>query len=181
MKIDRLNAITDGIIAIAATIMVLELDIGKTNETFYSFFEQWPTLISFFNSFFIIYIMWCNHNIEFANVKTADKKLTLLNGLWLANISLIPFVTGWVSHYPFGKFPEFLYAFIMLLCTLLFQVIYMEVGKINNREQKNERKVFLYRLPIYIGLIIALSISYVRPLYCQITVFVVAIYMIWKM
>lgn len=181
MKSSRLEGITDGIVAIAATIMVLELDF-RAEETFKAFFyDQGPTLIAFFNSFFIIYVMWYNHTREFKKIEEVSPKLVLYNGLWLANVSLIPFATGWVGKHSTAYIPELFYAVVILLCTLLFQLIFHEIRKEFPSERNDDKIVFYNRLPVYIGLIIAIIVAHIKPIFTLFIVFLVAIFMIVQM
>lgn len=177
MKTDRLESITDGVIAIAATIMVLELAVPD-HDTFKAVFEEWPVFLAHFNSFFLIYIVWYGHAREFEIIKEVNSKIVLVNGVWLAMLSLIPFFTYWVGKHPNSLVPQFLYTVVFLLVTLLFQFFFFLIAK-----EYPDLKIYYHiawrkRLPIYIILVIGLIACFIKPIYTMYLVFLAVVYMI---
>lgn len=73
MNKSRLEALTDAIIAIAATIMVLELQVPEHNSI-HSLMENWPIFLAYTISFFLIYIVWFNHHNIFKKAKIISTK-----------------------------------------------------------------------------------------------------------
>ncbi len=95
---NRLEAFSDGVFAVAITLLVLNIkplsdevlkDGGFWNELGF----QWPTLLAFVTSFFTIGIMWINHHRLFNRIKRADTGLMLFNLLLLLVIVFIPYPT----------------------------------------------------------------------------------------
>ena len=76
---NRVEAFSDGVLAIVATILVLELVVPKGVELG-DLASQWPVFLAFFVSFFQIYITWYNHNKLFAKIECVGKHVFLLNG-----------------------------------------------------------------------------------------------------
>ena len=110
---NRLLAITDGIVAIAATIMVLQLDIpGKAS--FAAISGQWPTMVAYIISFVQVFLAWHEHHDSLAFAKHINHRIFLLNCLWLFFITLLPFTTGVVGHNP-GHAPS-----VLLYIAVLF-------------------------------------------------------------
>ena len=96
MNKERLVAFTDAIVAIAATIMVLELHTPITDD-WQGLREEWPTFLAYLISFSVIYVVWYNHHNLFAKAEVVTTRTFLLNGLWLFFLTLVPFTTGWVG------------------------------------------------------------------------------------
>jgi uncharacterized membrane protein len=91
----RLEALSDGIIAIAATLLVLELHVGEPGEDVWaSLGHQLPSLAAYAVSFLTILIMWVNHHALFDRVARVDRPLLFLNGLLLFGISFISYPTA---------------------------------------------------------------------------------------
>ena len=92
----RLEAFTDAIIAIAATIMVLELQIPK-EPTFRGLLGEWQTLLAYVISFVYIYVVWFSHHNIFKKATVITTRTFLYNGVWLFLLTLVPFTTKWVG------------------------------------------------------------------------------------
>lgn len=96
----RLEAFSDGIFAVAITLLVLNIQAPTalrelTDKTLLDFFHShWPTLLAFITSFATIGIMWINHHRLFTHIKRTDNNLLLLNLLLMLVIVFIPFPTA---------------------------------------------------------------------------------------
>lgn len=179
MKTARLQSLSDAVIAIAATIMVLELDTPET-PTFSSLWEQWPIFLAHFNSFLLIYILWFNHNAELAKTPTVSTKTFFLNGIWLAFLTLIPFATGWVGKEANASAPEIFYTIVVFLCSLLYHAIYLQVAREHPDLKEAAKKAFTRRAPIYLGYIVSLIFALTIPVLSMACVFVVTIIMAYQ-
>ena len=100
----RLEALSDGVFAIACTLLVLEIDIPHFKKGL-SIAEQWnelseliPSLIAFGFSFLNILIFWTNHDAINKVIVRYDTKTTYLNIIFLLFISLIPFTTAFIAR-----------------------------------------------------------------------------------
>ena len=116
---ERVEAFSDGVLAVALTLLVLELKLptGLVNEA-----ELWtavlhlaPSFAAWVVSFVFVMTIWINHHYFFAAVRVADRGLLWLNGLLLLGVSLLPFPTGLV-----GEYPGFAAPLAMLSGTMLF-------------------------------------------------------------
>src|ERR1041385_8087175 len=95
MSTGRLEAFSDGVFSIAATLLVLELhvpDIGSGLGQ--ALLAQWPSYLTYVTSFATIGIIWVNHHSLFEHVRQVDRPLLFLNLLLLITGSLIPFPTS---------------------------------------------------------------------------------------
>lgn len=92
----RVEAFSDGVFAIAITLLILELKIPTPSSTrlAVALARQWPSYISFVISFAFIGIMWINHHRLFNHIKRCDNTLLVLNLLLLFGVTAVPFPTA---------------------------------------------------------------------------------------
>jgi len=95
LSVGRLVAFTDGVFAIAITLLVLNFDepSGPDSEILHQLTDQWPALLAYFLSFAVIGRFWIVHHRVFAGVQRVDAGLVMLNLVYLAFIVLVPFST----------------------------------------------------------------------------------------
>lgn len=176
MNIDknRLIAFTDAIIAIASTIMVLEL-VNPHVPTLEGLAQQWPIFFAYLNSFAMIYIVWYKHNNLFQKFETVSMRIFYLNGIWLFFLTLVPFATGWIGEFPFSAIPESSYALVLLTWTLSFELIDRQITKENpslERDYYHEPKIRIFN---YIGFIIAMIVAFIEPILCLTIIFLITL------
>jgi uncharacterized membrane protein len=94
---DRLAAFSDGIFAVALTVLVLELK-APDQSAFSALWPLWPTGISYAVSFVFIAIIWINHHHLMRFVGPPTLRLTWMNFIHLFMVSLLPFATAWVAR-----------------------------------------------------------------------------------
>jgi uncharacterized membrane protein len=103
----RIEAFSDGVFAIAITLLVLDLKVphGVPEKTglLRVLLAQWPAYLAFVTSFATIGIMWINHHRLFALIARSDHSLLLLNGLLLLFVTFVPFPTAIVAEYVQGR------------------------------------------------------------------------------
>ena len=99
----RLEAFSDGVFAIAITLLILDVKVPRELPAGVSLWQallrQWPALLAFLTSFFTILIMWINHHRIFSQIKRVDDLFLLLNGCLLLVVTFIPFPTSLVAEY----------------------------------------------------------------------------------
>jgi uncharacterized membrane protein len=100
---DRLEAFSDGVFAIAITLLVLNIRVptaGVGSGGLWSALRgEWPTFAAYLTSFLIIGIMWVNHHSMFRHIVRVDRPLLFLNLLLLLWTALLPFPTSLVARY----------------------------------------------------------------------------------
>lgn len=96
MSPQRLEAFSDGVLAIAITLLVLDLRLpDDAHRSILSLLTaQWPSYLAYAVSFTVIGIMWVNHHALFARVAQVDRRLLFLNLVLLLTISVLPFPTA---------------------------------------------------------------------------------------
>jgi uncharacterized membrane protein len=96
----RIEAFSDGVFAIAITLLVIELKLPDTEHgsVWHGLVHAWPQFAAYLTSFFIIGIMWANHHSMFRSIVRTDRTLLFLNLLLLLWTTLLPFPTRLVAE-----------------------------------------------------------------------------------
>jgi len=92
----RIEAFSDGVFAIAITLLILEIKVPPpgSGELSLALARQWPSYLSFLMSFAFIGIMWINHHRLFTHIARSDDVLLILNLLLLLGVIVVPFPTA---------------------------------------------------------------------------------------
>lgn len=121
---NRIEAFSDGVIAILITIMVFDLKLPETNSSGLAVFKPLISkLLSYAMSFLVLAIMWVNHHQLFHQVKKSDRKLLWHNIHLLFWMSLIPFATNYMGSNPFLPESTLLYGLVFFMCALSFSLL----------------------------------------------------------
>jgi uncharacterized membrane protein len=118
----RIVAFTDGVFAIAITVLVLGLDVPEElpGPDLHDFLiDEWPQLFAYFLSFAVIGRYWVSHHQIFGMLRDFDQRLMVLNLVYLSLIVLIPFPTNLLGEYGSRSDPVMLYAFVIGSASLL--------------------------------------------------------------
>jgi uncharacterized membrane protein len=122
LKKTRLEAFSDGVIAIIITIMVLELKIPH-DASLSALKPMIPIFISYVLSFVFVGIYWNNHHHTLHTVEKVNGKILWANMHLLFWLSLIPFVTNWMGETGFAAHPVAAYGFVMLMCAVAYTML----------------------------------------------------------
>ncbi|MFP3388631.1 TMEM175 family protein [Brevibacillus sp. SIMBA_040] len=122
MKANRMEAFSDGVLAIIITIMVLEFKVPEGHD-WYALIELGPKILSYIFSFVYIGIYWNNHHHLLHMVRTMNGRLMWLNLLLLFWLSLVPFTTAWMGESSFAATPTALYGIILLLAAFSYWLL----------------------------------------------------------
>ena len=115
----RVEAFTDGVIAIIVTIMVLELKVPHGGDPS-AFLALWPTFVAYAISFITVAIYWVNHHQLFHQAREIDHAVLWANIFWLFFLSLIPFFTAYLGESHLTPFAAMLYGGIMTAVALAY-------------------------------------------------------------
>ncbi len=101
MSRGRIEAFSDGVFAIAITLLILEVKVPHPGEhgLWHELAQLWPSYLAFFTSFLTIGIVWINHHAQFDRFASVDRTLNFLNLLLLLWVSFVPFPTALVAEY----------------------------------------------------------------------------------
>src|SRR4051812_47146291 len=118
----RLEAFSDGVIAILITIMVLELKVPHGSDLA-ALRPLLPVLLSYVLSFVYLGIYWNNHHHLFHAVKGVSGSVLWANLHLLFWLSLVPFVTGWMGENHFEPLPTAVYGVVLLFAAVAFSIL----------------------------------------------------------
>ncbi|GIO85663.1 hypothetical protein J25TS5_25950 [Paenibacillus faecis] len=122
LKANRMEAFSDGVLAIIITIMVLEFKVPE-GHTWEALIGLGPKLLSYIFSFVYVGIYWNNHHHLLHMVRTINGRLMWLNLLLLFWLSLVPFTTAWMGESHFAATPTALYGLILLLAAFSYWLL----------------------------------------------------------
>jgi uncharacterized membrane protein len=98
MKTTRLDAFSDGVFAIAITLLVLEIKVPAGQNLAQGLLNLWPSYIAYAVSFIVIGAIWINHHKMFERIAHVDQRLLLLNTFHLLFVAFLPFPTAVLAH-----------------------------------------------------------------------------------
>jgi uncharacterized membrane protein len=101
MSTSRLEAFSDGVIAVAITLLVLDIAVpGDAHHPLgHNLLQQWPHYAAYVVSFVTIGIIWINHHVMVGRLREADRTILGLNLLVLLTIGVLPFATSLMAEY----------------------------------------------------------------------------------
>ena len=157
MNKNRIEAFSDGVLAIIITIMILEIKV-PINSTFESLKPLIPIFLSYVLSFTYVGIYWNNHHHMFQAVKQINGKVLWGNLFLLFWLSLIPFGTSWIGSQNFSAVPMSFYGFILFMCAISYTILLKKIiklegkdsllAKVNENDYKGKISLIFYLLGI---------------------------------
>src|ERR1700722_14038673 len=136
MRSGRLEAFSDGVMAILITIMVLELKVPVNAPTLGGLTPLLPVFLSYLLSFVYLGIYWNNHHHLFQIVTQVNGRVLWANLHLLFWLSLIPFVTGWMGETSFAPATVALYGVILLLSAMAYSLLQRAILRIPGGNQE---------------------------------------------
>jgi uncharacterized membrane protein len=173
LELERLVFFSDAVVAIAITLLALDLKIGKpangSNLSFADIGNEWRKFAAFFLSFILIAVFWKVHHKFYYFIKKMDGTLLWYNIFWLLFIVLLPFSTSVLSEYFGQKISTFIYALNTLFITLFQNMIWDHVAVRPSyiNEKADEEIILTYRLDCntaMINAVLAIIFSFISPL-----------------
>jgi len=172
----RLQAFSDGVIAIIITIMVLELHVPSAPEPA-ALFALWPIFVSYFLSYFTVAIYWANHHRLFHLCRHVNNAVLWTNILFLFCLSLIPFATAYLGQMRFTSFAAAVYGACLLLPNLAFVPMRLAVAAQLKDEPDYARVHRRSSIKGYVSHVLyaaSIPAAYVHPALTLILAFIVA-------
>jgi uncharacterized membrane protein len=176
MSKGRLEAFSDGVLAIIITIMVLEMSAPE-GETWFALSGLIPTFLGYLISYMYIGIYWVNHHRLIVRARSISGKTLWANLLWMFLVSLIPFATSWISECGFGGVPGLFYSIILLLSAVAYHLLALTIYRANGIES-GLRQLFLEdkrSLITIVAYVAAMPLSYYLPVVAYILYVFVAV------
>ena len=171
----RLEAFSDGVIAVIITIMVLEMKVPRGSDLA-SLAAVAPTFLAYLLSFVNIAIYWNNHHHMFAAIKGYGGRSMWANLHLLFWLSLVPFMTAWLGQNPQATIPTVAYGAVLLLAGVAYWILETALIAANGKDSVLARAVgesFKGRISILLY-VIALPIAFFAPWISYALYFVVA-------
>jgi uncharacterized membrane protein len=122
----RLEAFSDGVIAVIITIMVLDLKAPASADPA-ELFKLWPSFLIYLVSFAFVAIYWINHHALMTAAHHATASLIWANNGLLFCLSLVPFATAYVGATDLAPFPTMVYAALQFFCGLAFMLTFKTI------------------------------------------------------
>jgi TMEM175 potassium channel family protein len=157
----RLEAFSDGVIAILITIMVLELKTPQGTE-WRALKPLVPTILSYVMSFIYIGIYWNNHHHMLQTCTSVNGKILWANLHLLFWLSLIPFVTSWTGENHFASLPTAMYGLVFIMAALAYTILQTCIIRFQGPDSKlaaavgNDAKAKFSLMLYAIGILLAL-------------------------
>jgi uncharacterized membrane protein len=133
MNKSRLEAFSDGVIAIIITIMVLEMKVPHGAD-WADLHRLWPVFVSYVLSFVFIGIYWANHHHLIHLVKRVTARVMWANLHLLFWMSLVPFVTAWMGENHFAQNPVALYGGVAFMSGVAYDMLVKAIRAANHEE-----------------------------------------------
>jgi uncharacterized membrane protein len=154
---ERLEAFSDGVMAILITIMVLELKIPH-GTNFTALYPLLPVFLSYVLSFFYLAIYWNNHHHMLKTTQRVNGVILWANMHLLFWLSLIPFTTAWMGENHFSALPTALYGAVLLMAAVAYFILQYAILAEHGNESllaravghdiKGKISLFLYALAV---------------------------------
>lgn len=178
MTTNRLEAFTDGVMAIIITIMVLGLSVPE-GISLAALKPLIPRFISYVISFIYVGIYWNNHHHLFQAIEKVNGEMLWANLALLFSLTIVPFTTAWMGENHFAEIPVVFYGVNLLLCAITFAILVKIAVRNEGHDSKigkaikNAKKEYLSIVLYLIGIVLAFFI----PLLSVAVFFIVAV--IW--
>jgi TMEM175 potassium channel family protein len=169
---NRLEAFSDGVFAVAITLLVLEINVPTGDDLWHELKDEWPSFAAFFVSFWVIGIIWVNHHGVIDHLKRADRGVLYLNLLVLMTVVFIPFSTALIAeHLKSGADEEVaavVYSAAFLAMAMAFGCLWTYITRhreqlgveLTDEEVRRTTLIFLIGNPFYA---VALIVAFISP------------------
>jgi uncharacterized membrane protein len=178
MEPARLEAFTDGVVAIIITIMVLEIRVPHGADLA-SLRADIPVLLAYLLSYVNVGIFWNNHHHMLHVTERVDGKVLWANLGLLFWLSLVPFVIRWIDESGFTPLPTAAYGIVLACAAVSYNILQRQIIAVNGRESRlavalgNDRKGKL-SIVLYLA---AIALAFARPWIA--IVLYVAVALVW--
>jgi Predicted integral membrane protein len=160
----RIEAFSDGVLAIIITIMVLELKVPE-GFTFASLKPLFPKIISYIVSFVYVGLYWNNHHHLFQIARKVNGKVLWSNLNLLFWLSLMPVTTNWIGESHFEKDPIIAYGVVLIMCSISYNIVEYFVIQIEGENSalkkavKSKTKEYISTALYFMGI----GLSFINP------------------
>jgi len=173
MSKSRFEAFSDGVFAIAITLLVLGFALPAMREPvsnarlLHALLPMWPNLVAYVLSFGVIGIMWQNHQALFASVTRIDRVTVFLNLLLLGGTAFIPFATGTLGSHPTLTASTFLYGIALTCCSTAYNLMLVHLMRVHAFDPTVTRAILARTVRAYrigwVGYFVAMLVALIAP------------------
>jgi len=135
--VTRVEAFSDGVIAIVVTIMVLELRPPETADLG-ALWKLWPVFVAYVLSYAYVAIYWVNHHRLFGHVRGVTNGLLWANIALLFSLSLVPFSTAYLGEHHFARDATLLYLVTLLLPSVAYAMLQRAIRRAGVESRESE-------------------------------------------
>jgi len=189
MSKHRLDAFSDGVFAIATTLLVLNLHIpdlvskASAGDLWNALVTQWPRFVGFVVSFAVIAIFWIGHHVVMHYVRHVDRMFLNINSLYLLVVAFMPFAAGLIGQYGDNRTAELIYGSTLIAAGLVLRLLWGYASGNHRLVDKDlseklihlANKLILAAPAVYI---IALALAFIRPRFALFIYLVVPLFYI---
>jgi uncharacterized membrane protein len=141
MTRDRLEAFSDGVFSVAATLLVLDIKLADVQVSSNSqlnarLMESMPNILTFVFTFLVVGVFWVGHLRILSNVKEASHYLIWSNIFYLLTIAIIPFAAALLAKHPFYITSVIFYSIVLFLCGIQHVIL---LGYLNHHKSLLEK------------------------------------------
>ncbi|HSD24686.1 MAG TPA: TMEM175 family protein [Solirubrobacterales bacterium] len=185
MRTNRLEAFSDGVFAVAITLLVLEINVPGGENLWHQLKDEWPSFAAFFVSFWVIGIIWVNHHGVLDHLERADRPVLYLNLLVLMTVVFIPFSTALMAeHLKSGadeRVAALVYSGAFLAMAIAFGVLWEYITRhrgplgveLSDDEVRRISVGFQIGNPFYA---VAVAVSFISPAVVLVIIAALAVY-----
>ncbi len=129
MNTSRVEAFSDGVFAVAITLLVLQFTVPEvgSGKLLSTVLGQWPQLVTYVATFLTVGVVWVNHHTIFRNLRAVDRTIQFINLVLLMTVVLLPYPTALLGRYlnsgQNGSVAAAFYAVVMTVMAIAFQTL----------------------------------------------------------
>ena len=168
MPTSRLEAFADGVFAIAATLLIIEISLPEEGSVGSALLDIWPSYLAYAISFLTIGIMWVNHHVVLAFTREADRTFLFINIFLLMAIAFVPFPTALIADHieeEGAREAALAYGLTYTVIAVFFQLFWQYASRRLLRPDADRREVsginrsYLPGVPMYGGATLVALVS----------------------
>jgi uncharacterized membrane protein len=176
MSTNRLESFSDGVLAVAITLLVLNIQVPDPSthpDLGSALGHQWPSYAAYATSFLTIGIIWVNHHAMISRLRAADHKILMLNLLLLLSVGVIPFATALLATYlrqghgenlAAGVYGGVFLAMAVAFASLNWHILFRKAHLLQQELPRERRRQILIRSISGVGpYVLATALSAVSP------------------
>lgn len=154
MSLNRLEAFSDGVFAIAITLLAIDIKVpnlsqATPSEAVTEIIHTWPYFLSYITSFLVIGVIWLNHHTLFHFLKQVDRITLTINLILLMCVAFIPYPTKLISEYGTLKPVTMFYGLSLALTGIVYNTLWFQIVGQYLRSHPNISRKFIYQASLW--------------------------------